>query len=68
MNISFKIGYFAHWFRPPYKFVDFLGEEGIEVEKIDFSIPMYANIKCCTKITRAFNAYSARQIGIGLFD
>ena len=36
-----RIGYFAHWFQPPYKFVDFLGEEGIEVEKIDFSVPMY---------------------------
>ncbi|MBO5879866.1 MAG: hypothetical protein J6Q68_04880 [Clostridia bacterium] len=38
---SIKIGYFSHWFQPPYKFVDFLSEEGYEVEKIDFSLPNY---------------------------
>ena len=36
-----KIGYFAHWFQPPYKFVDFLGEQGITVTKIDYSKPGY---------------------------
>ena len=41
MSAKLKIGYFEHWFRPPYKFVDFLSEEGIEAEKIDFSIPNY---------------------------
>ena len=37
MSCKLKIGYFAHWLQPPYKFVDFLKEQGIEVEKIDFS-------------------------------
>ncbi|MBR5140161.1 MAG: hypothetical protein IKV16_03815 [Clostridia bacterium] len=41
MSSSLKIGYFAHWFQPPYKFVDFLLEEGIVAEKIDFSLPGY---------------------------
>ena len=41
MSTSLKIGYFAHWFQPQYKFVDFLSEEGIEAEKIDFSLPGY---------------------------
>ena len=41
MSQKLKIGYFAHWFQPPYKFVDFLREEGIEIEKIDFSVPNY---------------------------
>lgn len=41
MKTTLKIGYFAHWFQPPYKFVDFLREEGIEAEKIDFSLPKY---------------------------
>lgn len=36
-----KIGYFAHWFQPPYKFVDFLKEQDIEVTKIDYSQPGY---------------------------
>lgn len=36
-----RIGYFAHWFQPPYKFVDFLGEQGITVAKIDYSKPGY---------------------------
>lgn len=35
--MALKIGYFKHWFRPPYAFVDFLGEQGITVEEIDFS-------------------------------
>ena len=36
-----RIGYFAHWFQPPYKFVDFLAEQGISVTKIDYSKPGY---------------------------
>ena len=36
-----KIGYFEHWFRPPYTFAEFLGEQGIEVQKIDYSYPGY---------------------------
>ena len=36
-----KIGYFAHWFQPPYRFVDFLGEQGIDAVKIDYSQPGY---------------------------
>ena len=41
MASKLKIGYFAHWFQPPYKFVDFLREEGIEAKKIDYSLPGY---------------------------
>ena len=41
MSQKLRIGYFAHWFQPPYKFVDFLSEEGITAEKIDFSLPNY---------------------------
>ena len=36
MAQKIKIGYFEHWFQPPYKFVDFLREQGIEIEKINF--------------------------------
>lgn len=36
-----RIGYFAHWFRPPYAFVDFLREQGFEAAKIDYSQPGY---------------------------
>ena len=39
--MQLKIGYFAHWFRPPYAFVDFLTEQGFEVVKIDYSKPGY---------------------------
>ncbi len=35
--MNLKIGYFEHWHQPPYRFVDFLRAEGIEVEKIDYS-------------------------------
>lgn len=38
---TLRIGYFEHWFRPPYAFVDFLTEQGIEVRKIDYSQPGY---------------------------
>ena len=31
MAQTLKIGYFEHWFRPPYAFVDFLAEQGIGV-------------------------------------
>ena len=41
MSKNLKIGYFAHWHQPPYKFVDFLKEQGIETEKIDFSQKNY---------------------------
>ena len=37
MSTTLKIGYFSHWLQPPYKFVNFLAEQGFEVEKIDFS-------------------------------
>ncbi len=37
MDKELKIGYFAHWSQPPYKFVEFLQEQGIEAEKIDYS-------------------------------
>lgn len=32
-----KIGYFAHWFQPPYTFTEFLNEQGVEITKIDVS-------------------------------
>lgn len=35
--MQIKIGYFEHWFQPPYKFVEFLNEQGIEITKIDYS-------------------------------
>ena len=41
MSQKLKIGYFQHWFQPPYKFVDFLKEQGIELEKIDYSVKNY---------------------------
>ena len=37
MAQTLKIGYFEHWHRPPYIFADFLKEQGIEIEKIDYS-------------------------------
>ena len=37
MSAKIKIGYFEHWFQPPYKFVDFLREEGLQIEKIDYT-------------------------------
>ena len=36
-----KIGYFKHWFRPPYRFAEFLKEEGYDIEEIDYSLPKY---------------------------
>jgi len=32
-----RIGYFKHWFQPPYKFVDFLREQGFAAEAIDYT-------------------------------
>ncbi len=37
MEQKLKIGYFAHWFQSPYKFTEFLEEQGIEIEKIENS-------------------------------
>lgn len=36
-----KIGYFEHWSRPHWQFVDFLREEGYDIEKIDYSRKNY---------------------------
>lgn len=36
-----KIGYFAHWFRPHYAFVDFLREQGFAITEIDYSQSRY---------------------------
>ena len=41
MSRTLKIGYFAHWFRPHYAFVDFLQEQGFDVTGIDYSKPGY---------------------------
>lgn len=41
MSQKLKIGYFEHWFQPPYKFVDFLKEQGVELEKINYSVKNY---------------------------
>ncbi len=38
---TIKVGYFEHWTRPDYKFVDFLKEEGYEITKIDYSKKNY---------------------------
>lgn len=35
--MALRIGYFEHWLQPPYKFVDFLREQGYEITKIDYS-------------------------------
>ena len=32
-----RIGYFEHWHRPPYTLLEFMGELGIAMTKIDFS-------------------------------
>ena len=37
MAQSLRIGYFEHYFRPHYAFVDFLQELGITAERIDYS-------------------------------
>jgi len=36
-----KIGYFEHWFQPLYKFVDFLRNEGLQIEKVDYTQKNY---------------------------
>ena len=37
MAQSIRIGYFEHWHQPPYKFTQFLREQGVEFTKIDYS-------------------------------
>ena len=32
-----RIGYFEHWSRPIWSFIDFLKADGYDIEKIDFS-------------------------------
>lgn len=41
MAQQLKIGYFEHWHQAPYKFVDFLAEQGIEATKVDYSKKAY---------------------------
>ena len=36
-----KIGFFKHWFQPPYTFAEFLKKEGYDIEQIDYSLPKY---------------------------
>ena len=36
-----RIGYFQHWFQAPYRFTEFLCEQGIEYGRIDYSKPGY---------------------------
>ena len=36
-----RIGYFEHWFTPQWEFMDFLKQEGYDVEKIDYSQKNY---------------------------
>ena len=38
---TIKVGYFEHWTRPDYKFVDFANSEGFEMTKIDYSKKNY---------------------------
>lgn len=35
MEQQLRIGYFAHWSKPPYKFVDFLQEEGFQITEVN---------------------------------
>ena len=41
MAQTLRIGYFKHWHRPPYQFIDFLAEEGIEVSEINYASKNY---------------------------
>ena len=41
MAQSLRIGYFKHWHRPPYPFVDFLAQEGIAVSEINYASKNY---------------------------
>ena len=41
MAQALRIGYFKHWHRPPYQFIDFLAEEGIEVSEINYASKNY---------------------------
>ena len=41
MAQKLRIGYFKHWFQPPYSFVSFLEEQGIAIEKIENSLKGY---------------------------
>ena len=41
MQQTLKIGYFKHWHRPPYSFIDFVNENGITVTEIDFGSKNY---------------------------
>ena len=36
-----RIGYFEHWFRPQWSFLEFMRQQGYEVEKIDYSQKNY---------------------------
>lgn len=36
-----KIGYFKHWFRPPYEFINFAKEQGYDIEEINFKEKNY---------------------------
>ena len=41
MAQTLRIGYFKHWHRPPYQFIDFLAEEGIEISEINYASKNY---------------------------
>lgn len=41
MEQSLRIGYFKHWHRPPYQFIDFLAEQGISVTEINYASKNY---------------------------
>ncbi|MBO7214185.1 MAG: hypothetical protein J6V66_01665, partial [Clostridia bacterium] len=36
-----KIGYFKHWFRPAYEFIEFVKEQGYEISEINFKKKNY---------------------------
>lgn len=36
-----RIGYFAHWTRPRWSFIEFMEQEGYDIEKIDYSKKNY---------------------------
>ncbi len=38
---TLRVGYFEHWFQPPYKFTDFVREQGVTLKKVDTTQPNY---------------------------
>ena len=53
-----RIGYFEHWSRPQWCFIEFIREQGVEVEKIDYSQKNYLeNLDLLIIEQNGFNDY-----------